>query len=139
MHGLLRTRGLTQDDSHIFCRPDQVVDELLGVIDFFRALYATVGMGPDRVRFSTRPTESVGSDELWTLAESAIPEALKRADIEFTVDEGDGTFYGPKIDIDVRDAIGRYWQAATIQVDLNLPERFGLEYTDEDNIHKRPG
>jgi len=138
LHGLLRTRGLTQDDSHIFCRPDQVVDELLGVIDFFRALYATVGMGPDRVRFSTRPTESVGSDELWELAEAAIPEALKRAGIEFTVDEGDGTFYGPKIDIDVRDAIGRYWQAATIQVDLNLPERFGLEYTDEDNVHKRP-
>jgi len=138
LHGLLRTRGLTQDDSHIFCRPDQVVDELLGVIGFFRALYATVGMGPDRVRFSTRPTESVGSDELWELAEAAIPEALKRAGIEFTVDEGDGTFYGPKIDIDVRDAIGRYWQAATIQVDLNLPERFGLEYTDEDNVHKRP-
>jgi threonyl-tRNA synthetase len=138
LHGLLRTRGLTQDDSHIFCRPDQVVDELLGVIGFFRALYATVGMGPDRVRFSTRPTESVGSDELWQLAEAAIPEALKRAGIEFTVDEGDGTFYGPKIDIDVRDAIGRYWQVATIQVDLNLPERFGLEYTDEDNVHKRP-
>jgi threonyl-tRNA synthetase len=138
LHGLLRTRGLTQDDSHIFCRPDQVVDELLGVIDFFRALYATVGMGPDRVRFSTRPTESVGSDELWELAEAAIPEALERAGIEFTVDEGDGTFYGPKIDIDVRDAIGRYWQVATIQVDLNLPERFGLEYTDEDNVHKRP-
>jgi threonyl-tRNA synthetase len=138
LHGLLRTRGLTQDDSHIFCRPDQVVDELLGVIDFFRALYATVGMGPDRVRFSTRPEQSVGSDELWDLAQAAIPEALERAGIEFTVDEGDGTFYGPKIDIDVRDAIGRYWQVATIQVDLNLPERFGLEYTDEDNVHKRP-
>jgi threonyl-tRNA synthetase len=138
LHGLLRARGLTQDDSHIFCRPDQVVDELLGVIEFFRALYATVGMGPDRVRFSTRPEKSVGSDELWTMAEAAIPEALKRAGIEFTVDAGDGTFYGPKIDIDVRDAIGRYWQVATIQVDFNLPERFGLEYTDEDNVHKRP-
>jgi len=138
LHGLLRARGLTQDDSHIFCRPDQVVDELLGVIEFFRALYATFGLGPDRVRFSTRPPESVGSDELWELAEAAIPEALKRAGLEFTVDEGDGTFYGPKIDIDVRDAIGRYWQVATIQVDFNLPERFGLEYTDEDNVHKRP-
>jgi threonyl-tRNA synthetase len=138
LHGLLRARGLTQDDSHIFCRPDQVVDELLGVIDFFRTLYATVGMGPDRVRFSTRPEESVGSDELWDLAQAAIPQALERAGIEYTIDEGDGTFYGPKIDIDVRDAIGRYWQVATIQVDLNLPERFGLEYTDEDNVHKRP-
>ncbi|HEV2685957.1 MAG TPA: threonine--tRNA ligase, partial [Actinomycetota bacterium] len=75
---------------------------------------------------------------LWDMAQAAIPEALKRAGIEFTVDEGDGTFYGPKIDIDVRDAIGRYWQVATIQVDFNLPERFGLEYTDEDNTHKRP-
>jgi threonyl-tRNA synthetase len=138
LHGLLRARGLTQDDSHIFCRPEQVVDELLGVIEFFRALYATVGMGPDRVRFSTRPEKSVGSDQLWEMAEAAIPEALKRAGIEFSVDEGDGTFYGPKIDIDVRDAIGRYWQVATIQVDFNLPERFGLEYTDEDNVHKRP-
>ncbi|HLW17742.1 MAG TPA: threonine--tRNA ligase [Actinomycetota bacterium] len=138
LHGLLRARGLTQDDSHIFCRPEQVVDELLGVIEFFRALYATVGMGPDRVRFSTRPEKSVGSDQLWDMAQAAIPEALQRAGIEFTVDEGDGTFYGPKIDIDVRDAIGRYWQVATIQVDFNLPERFGLEYTDEDNVHKRP-
>jgi len=138
LHGLLRARGLTQDDSHIFCKPEQVVDELLGVIEFFRALYATVGMGPDRVRFSTRPEKSVGSDQLWDMAQAAIPEALKRAGIEFTVDEGDGTFYGPKIDIDVRDAIGRYWQVATIQVDFNLPERFGLEYTDEDNVHKRP-
>ena len=138
LHGLLRARGLTQDDSHIFCRPEQVVEELLGVIEFFRALYATVGMGPDRVRFSTRPEKSVGSDQLWDMAQAAIPEALERAGIEFTVDEGDGTFYGPKIDIDVRDAIGRYWQVATIQVDFNLPERFGLEYTDEDNVHKRP-
>jgi threonyl-tRNA synthetase len=138
LHGLLRARGLTQDDSHIFCRPDQVVDELVKVIDFFRDLYATVGMGPDRVRFSTKPEKYVGSDEMWTLAEAAIPEALEKAGIEFQVDEGDGAFYGPKIDIDVRDAIGRYWQVCTIQVDFNLPERFGLEYTDEDNTHKRP-
>ena len=138
VHGLLRARGLTQDDSHIFCRPDQVVDELVGVIDFFRALYATVGMGPDRVRFSTKPDEYVGTDEMWELAEAAIPEALDRAGIEYTVDEGDGAFYGPKIDIDVRDAIGRYWQVCTVQVDFNFPERFGLEYTDEDNVHKRP-
>ncbi|MGZ4144887.1 MAG: threonine--tRNA ligase [Actinomycetota bacterium] len=138
LHGLLRARGLTQDDSHIFCRPDQVVDELVGVIEFFRALYATVGMGPDRVRFSTKPDEYVGSDELWAAAEAEIPKALERAGLDYRVDEGDGAFYGPKIDIDVRDAIGRYWQVATIQVDLNLPELFGLEYTDEDNVHKRP-
>ncbi|HEX9712046.1 MAG TPA: threonine--tRNA ligase [Actinomycetota bacterium] len=138
LHGLLRARGLTQDDSHIFCRPDQVVDELVGVIDFLRDLYSTVGLGPDRVRFSTRPDDSVGSDELWELAEGAIPQALERAKLAYVVDEGDGAFYGPKIDIDVRDAIGRFWQVATIQVDFQMPERFGLEYTDEDNTRQRP-
>ena len=131
LHGLLRARGLTQDDAHIFCRPDQVVDELVGAIDFFRALYATVGLGPDRVRFSTKPEKAVGADHLWESAEKAIPEALEKAGIEYQVDAGDGAFYGPKIDIDVRDAIGRMWQVATIQVDFQLPERFGLEYTDE--------
>ena len=138
LHGLMRTRGLTQDDAHIFCRPDQVVDELVGVIDFFRALYATVGLGPDRVRFSTKPPKAVGSDELWEMSEAAIPKALERAGLDFTVDEGDGAFYGPKIDIDVRDAIGRYWQVATIQVDFNHPERFGLEYADEKGDRVRP-
>lgn len=138
LHGLMRARGLTQDDSHIFCRPDQVVDELIGVVDFFRALYATVGLGPDRVRFSTKPEKAVGSDELWDLAEAAIPEALQRSELEYTVDEGDGAFYGPKIDIDVRDAIGRYWQVATIQVDFQMPERFGLEYIDENGQRVRP-
>jgi threonyl-tRNA synthetase len=138
LHGLLRARGLTQDDSHIFCRPDQVVDELVGCIDFFRALYATVGLGPDSVRFSTKPDKAVGSDELWELAEDAIPKALDRAGLDYRVDAGDGAFYGPKIDIDVRDAIGRYWQVATIQVDFQMPERFGLEYTDEKGDRPRP-
>ncbi len=138
LHGLMRARGLTQDDAHIFCRPDQVVDEMVGVIDFFRALYGTVGLGPDGVRFSTKPPKAVGSQELWDLAESAIPQALEKTGIEYTVDEGDGAFYGPKIDIDVRDAIGRSWQVCTIQVDLNLPERFGLEYIDEHGERIRP-
>ena len=138
LHGLMRARGLTQDDSHIFCRPDQVVDEMVAVIDFFRALYATVGLGPDTVRFSTKPAKAVGAQELWDLAEDAIPKALEKAGIEYQVDEGDGAFYGPKIDIDVRDAIGRSWQVCTIQVDLNLPERFGLEYIDEHGERVRP-
>jgi threonyl-tRNA synthetase len=131
VHGLLRSRGFTQDDSHIFCRPDQVVDELMGVIEFMNALYGAVGFQPERIRFSTRPPKSVGSDEQWEEAERAIPEALEKAGLEYTVDEGDGTFYGPKIDVDVRDAIGRYWQLATIQVDFQTPDRFGLEYIDE--------
>jgi threonyl-tRNA synthetase len=97
-----------------------------------------VGLGPDRVRFSTKPDKAVGDQALWDHAEAAIPEALERSGIEFIVDEGDGAFYGPKIDVDVRDAIGRYWQLATIQVDLNLPERFGLEYVDAHGERVRP-
>jgi threonyl-tRNA synthetase len=138
VHGLLRARGFTQDDSHIFCRPDQVVDELMGVIEFMNALYGTVGFQPERIRFSTRPPKSVGSDEQWEEAQKAIPEALERAGLEYTVDEGDGTFYGPKIDVDVRDAIGRYWQLATIQVDFQTPDRFGIEYTDETGERIQP-
>ena len=134
----MRARGLTQDDSHIFCRPDQVVDEVVEVVDFLRALYGTVGLGPDRVRFSTRPSHSVGSKEQWDEAEQAIPLALEKAAIEYTIDEGDGAFYGPKIDIDVRDAIGRYWQLCTIQVDFQEPDRFGLEYVDDHGRRQRP-
>ena len=108
------------------------MDELVGVIDFFSALYATVGLGPDRVRFSTRPEKSVGADELWEHGGGGDPEAPSNA-------PGSNTWWtkatalstGPKIDIDVRDAIGRYWQMATIQVDFQLPERFGLEYIDD--------
>ena len=138
LHGLLRARGLTQDDSHIFCRPDQVIDELIGVIDFLRDLYSSFGLRPDRVRFATRPDKSVGTDEQWEEAERAIPEALGRSGIEFEVDAGDGTFYGPKIDVDARDAIGRYWQLSTIQVDFQTPDRFGIEYVDEHGNRQRP-
>ena len=138
VHGLLRSRGFTQDDSHIFCRPDQVVDELMGVIEFMNALYGAVGFQPERIRFSTRPPKSVGSDEQWEEAERAIPEALDKAGLEYTVDAGDGTFYGPKIDVDVRDAIGRFWQLATIQVDFQTPDRFGLEFTDESGNRVQP-
>jgi threonyl-tRNA synthetase len=138
LHGLLRSRSITQDDSHIFCRQDQMVDELIGCVDFFKALYANFGLGPDRVDFSTRPDKKVGSDELWDLAEDGIRQALERAGLEYVIAEGEGAFYGPKIDIHVQDAIGRMWQMCTIQVDLNLPERFGLEYVDEHGERKQP-
>jgi threonyl-tRNA synthetase len=138
VHGLLRSRGFTQDDSHIFCRRDQVVDELMGVIEFMNALYGAVGFQPERIRFSTRPPKSVGTDEQWEEAERSIPEALDKAGLEYTIDEGDGTFYGPKIDVDVRDAIGRFWQLATIQVDFQTPDRFGLEFTDESGDRIQP-
>ncbi len=131
VHGLLRSRGFTQDDSHIFCRSDQVIDEMLGVVDFFKALYSTVGLGPDEVHFSTKPDKAVGTDEQWEVAEEAIATSLNKAGLEYRVAEGEGTFYGPKIDIHVRDAIGRLWQVCTIQVDFQTPDRFGLEYTDE--------
>ncbi|MDQ4028805.1 MAG: threonine--tRNA ligase [Actinomycetota bacterium] len=138
LHGLLRARGLTQDDSHIFCRPDQLVDEIVEVIEFLRALFGTVGMGPDRVRFSTKPEKAVGSHDEWDMAEAAIPRGLEKAGLEYQVDAGDGAFYGPKIDVDVRDAIGRYWQLSTIQVDFQMPARFALEYTDEAGERRRP-
>jgi threonyl-tRNA synthetase len=138
LHGLLRSRGLTQDDSHIFCRPDQIVDEMVGVIDFMRDLYSTVGLAPDKVLFSTRPEKSVGTDEAWARAEASIPEALDKAGLAYDVDEGAGNFYGPKIDIDVRDAIGRYWQLGTIQVDFQTPDRFGLSFVDANGDRVQP-
>jgi threonyl-tRNA synthetase len=138
IHGLLRTRGFTQDDSHIFCRDDQVVEEMLGVFDFVKALYATVGLQMDRINFSTRPDKYVGTEEEWDRAEASIQKAFDQWGIEYVIDEGAGTFYGPKIDIDIRDAIGRYWQMATIQVDFQTPERFGIEYIDEKGERKRP-
>ncbi|MDP9224946.1 MAG: threonine--tRNA ligase [Actinomycetota bacterium] len=138
VHGILRARGLTQDDSHIFCRPDHVVSELVGVVEFLRDLYATVGLSPDAVRFSTKPDKAVGAPELWVLAEDAIKEGLAKAGLDYTISEGEGAFYGPKIDVDVRDAIGRYWQVCTIQVDFQTPDRFGLEYVDENGERQRP-
>jgi threonyl-tRNA synthetase len=138
LHGLLRSRGLTQDDSHIFCRPDQVVDELVGVVDFIRDLYATVGLGADKVLFSTRPEKSVGTDEVWARAEASISEALDKAGLTYEVDAGAGSFYGPKIDIDVRDAIGRFWQLGTIQVDFQTPDRFELSYVDSSGERVQP-
>ena len=138
LHGLLRSRMITQDDSHIFCTQDQVVEELVSCVEFFRDLYAYFGLGPDRVDFSTKPDKAVGSDELWQLAESGIREALEKVDIEYSVAEGEGAFYGPKIDIHVRDAIGRMWQMCTIQLDFQEPDRFELEYIDEHGERKRP-
>ncbi|HEX2240789.1 MAG TPA: threonine--tRNA ligase [Actinomycetota bacterium] len=138
IHGLLRARGFTQDDSHIFCRPDQIIDEMVGVVDFFRALYETVGMSPDEVHFSTKPDKAVGTDEQWAMAEEAIRQSLDAAGLEYKVAAGEGTFYGPKIDIHVRDAIRRLWQVCTIQVDFQTPDRFGLEFVDEHSARVRP-
>ncbi|MEA2476215.1 MAG: threonyl-tRNA synthetase [Actinomycetota bacterium] len=138
IHGLLRARSFTQDDSHIFCRPDQAVDEMVAVVDFYTALYQAVGLAPDEVHFSTRPQKSVGTDEEWEMAETAIREALDKSGLDYKVAEGEGTFYGPKIDVHVRDAIKRLWQVGTIQIDFQNPDRFDLEYTDEHGERRRP-
>jgi threonyl-tRNA synthetase len=139
VNGLLRARGFTQDDSHIFCTPDQVVDEVMACITFARDLYRAFGLGdPSRVAVSTRPPDSLGTDEQWELAERALMEAATRSGFDVEVDEGEGAFYGPKIDIHARDAIGREWQLTTIQVDFNLPERFDVAYVGEDGARHRP-
>lgn len=140
VNGMLRARGFTQDDSHIFCRDDQVVDEVAACVEFARDLYRTFGLGePSRVAVSTRPEKSIaGHDDKWTAAEQALVDAVKKTGLEYVIDEGEGAFYGPKIDIHARDAIGREWQLTTVQVDFNLPERFDLSYVGEDGAKHRP-
>ena len=139
LHGLLRIRGFTQDDSHIFCTEEQMADEIASLLDFVLSVLRRFGFNDFDFKLSTRNAEkSVGSDEIWQKATDALMEALNRHGLHYTVSPGDAAFYGPKIDIDVRDAIGRKWQLSTIQCDFNLPERFGLEYIGTDNSRKRP-
>ena len=138
LHGLLRVRGFTQDDAHLFCRPDQLEGEVASVLDFTFSMLKTFGFSEYEVYLSTRPKESVGSDENWDHATLALRRALEMKKIPFAVDPGEGVFYGPKIDVKIKDVIGRAWQCSTIQVDFNLPERFELEYVTEDGSRKRP-
>jgi threonyl-tRNA synthetase len=138
LHGMMRVRGMTQDDSHIFCRPDQLVDELLGVMDFTVELYRVFGFSDPIVHLSTYPGKAIGTPEMWERATSVLKETLNRSPFSFEVAEGEGAFYGPKIDFHFRDAIGRIWQCTTIQVDFALPERFGIEYIGADNQPHRP-
>jgi threonyl-tRNA synthetase len=140
VNGMLRARGFTQDDSHIFCTDEQVVDEVVDCIHFARDLYTAFGLGePSRVAVSTRPEgKSIGSPEQWERAEAALEEACRQSGYDYVIDEGEGAFYGPKIDIHAKDAIGREWQLTTIQVDFNLPERFDVTYVGEDGAEHRP-
>lgn len=138
LHGLLRVRGFTQDDAHLFCRPDQIEMEVSRVLDFTFFVLRTFGFMEFEVFLSTRPKESVGADEHWTLATSALEAALKNRNIAFHLDPGGGAFYGPKIDIKIKDALGRSWQCSTIQVDFNNPERFELSYIGEDGKAHQP-
>jgi len=140
VNGMLRARGFTQDDSHIFCRDDQVVDEVYDCVQFARDLYVAFGLGePSRVAISTRPEKSLaGNDEGWAAAEEALIQAVERTGLPYETDPGEGAFYGPKIDIHARDAIGREWQLTTVQIDFNLPERFDISYIGQDGAKHRP-
>ncbi|MCM0083138.1 threonine--tRNA ligase [Geomonas sp. Red32] len=137
LHGLLRVRGFTQDDAHILCTPDQLDAEIKGVLSFVKDVMGIFGFDYE-MELSTRPEKSIGSDEAWEMATSALLSALKDSGRDFEINEGDGAFYGPKIDIKLRDALDRRWQCATIQCDFTLPERFDLTYVDADGERKRP-
>ena len=137
LHGLLRVRQFTQDDAHIICAPEQLEDEIIGVIALVRDLMALFGF-QYRVVISTKPAKAIGSDEVWELATNALIKAVERANLSYTINAGDGAFYGPKIDVKVTDAIGREWQLSTIQCDFTLPERFELEYVGQDGERHRP-
>ena len=139
LHGLMRIRGFTQDDSHIYCTQEQLADEVAGLLDFVLSVLRAFGFDEFTFNLSTRdPEKSVGTDEIWEIATIALRDALDSHGLEYAVKEGDAAFYGPKIDIDVRDAIGRSWQLSTIQADFQLPERFNLEYVGADNSRHRP-
>jgi threonyl-tRNA synthetase len=139
LHGLLRTRGFTQDDSHIYCAPSQIVPELTSLLAFVLRVLRTFGFERFEAELSTRPEgKSVGSDQDWERATEALHEALRESGLPYTVAEGEGAFYGPKIDVHLHDAIGRRWQLSTLQVDFNHPIRFDLTYVGEDNERHRP-
>ena len=137
LHGLTRVREFTQDDAHIVCTPDQLNDEIIGVLTFVRDVMKAFGF-PFTLELSTRPEKSIGTDQDWNLATSALEQALRDGGYEFRLNEGDGAFYGPKIDVILEDAIGRSWQCATIQCDFTMPERFDLTYTGPDGQPHRP-
>ncbi len=138
LHGLLRVRGFTQDDAHIFCTPDQMEEEILSTLFFARDMLSAFGFEDYEVYLSTRPEKFVGTVEMWDRAEQALKNALDRSGLSYEVDPGEGVFYGPKIDIKIKDVLGRTWQCSTIQVDFNLPQRFGLYYVGEDGAHHTP-
>ena len=135
--GLMRVRQFTQDDGHVYCRLDQIQDEISALLELVREWYKTF-MLEAFFKLSTRPPKSLGTDEQWQAAEGALTDALRANGLAFELNPGDGTFYGPKIDVDVQDALGRRWQVATIQIDFQQPDRFGLEYIDSDGHAKRP-
>ena len=138
MHGLMRVRGFTQDDAHVFCLPEQISDEILKILDLTERILSTFDFNTYEINLSTRPEKSIGDDAVWDLATKGLIEALERKGWAYKIDEGGGAFYGPKIDLKIEDAIGRMWQCSTIQLDFNLPERFKLDYIAADGSKQRP-
>jgi threonyl-tRNA synthetase len=138
LHGLMRVRGFTQDDAHIYCKPDELTGEIQNVLDLTMEMLSKFGFSEYDVYLSTRPEKYVGSEESWDHATEALRKAMEQKGVDFTVDPGEGVFYGPKIDIKIKDVLGRSWQCSTIQVDFNLPERFDLSYVDTEGERKRP-
>lgn len=138
LHGLLRVRGFTQDDAHIFCTPEQLEDEIFNILDLNLHILQAFGFAEYDIYLSTRPEKSVGTDEHWEASTEALKLALEKKGLEYMVDPGEGVFYGPKIDIKIKDQLGRSWQCSTIQVDFNLPERFEMSYTGADNSEHQP-
>jgi threonyl-tRNA synthetase len=137
LHGLLRVRMFSQDDAHIFCTPEQIEDEVLGCLDFGYAIYDQLGLDI-KVELSTRPENKLGTEEEWDAAEAALAKALERRGLEYAVNEGDGAFYGPKIDLHMLDSLARSWQIGTVQLDFQMPQRFGLRYQGADNAEHTP-
>lgn len=138
LHGLFRVRGFTQDDAHVYCLPHQLQDEIVAVLDLTEQILSRFGFDKYDIMLSTRPKKAVGSDQIWEDATNALEGALKAKGWDYGVDEGGGAFYGPKIDVKIRDAIGRTWQCSTVQCDFNLPERFELEYVTAEGTRERP-
>ena len=138
MHGLFRVRQFTQDDAHIYCTPEQIEAEIIGVIELTFEIYRAFGFEDFRIELSTKPEKHIGSDEIWDISTNSLKSALAHKEIEYKINEGDGAFYGPKIDFHVKDCLKRSWQLGTIQLDFSMPQRFGLLYTDKDNTEKTP-
>ncbi len=138
MHGLMRVRGFTQDDAHVFCLPEQISDEILRILNLTERILSTFDFSNYEINLSTKPDKAIGDDSVWELATKGLIEALERKGWAYKIDEGGGAFYGPKIDLKIEDAIGRMWQCSTIQLDFNLPERFELDYIAADGSKQRP-
>jgi threonyl-tRNA synthetase len=138
LHGLLRVRGFTQDDAHLFCRPNQIEEEIVKVLDLILLILKSFGFNEYKVYLSTRPDKFVGSEENWEKATNALKQALEKSKLEYEVDPGEGVFYGPKIDIKIKDSLNRFWQVSTVQVDFNLPQRFDINYIEEDGQKYQP-